>query len=136
MAALKLDDYGMLLLDKTHDAHDDLCAAKTAHDEVIGNILKAERFYYVGSSLRERDNVFIDLAIEFSGHVWMLEAYDTALHTHQLPHHVTLSENTMALFDQLRIYVYDTSPGSIALVYLKDTVIPAVFADARDIGRA
>ena len=131
MNELKLDDYGMLLLEKIQDAHSDLCAAETAHSEVIANILKADRFYYVGSSLRERDAAFFDLAIEFAGQVWMLEMYPVDLHTHQLSHHVTLTADTMRVFDQLREYVENDGPGSLAVAYLKDTVIPAVFEDAK-----
>lgn len=128
---LTLDDYGMLLLDKTRDAYDDLRTAEIAKSQVMMGELIADRFYYLSSSLRERDNAFFDLAIEFAGHVWMLEAYPPNLHIHRLPHHITLSENTITLFDQLRDYVQGDAPGSLATAYLKDTVIPAVFEEAK-----
>lgn len=133
MSELKLDDYGMLLLEKTRAAHEDLCVAETAKSQVMLGDLIADRFYWLSSSAREREGAFFDLAIEFAGQVWMLESYDDAYHTHQLSHHVTLTESTMALFDRLREYAEDTGPGSLAVAYLRDTVIPAVFEDSKTV---
>lgn len=131
MNELRLDDYGMLLLEKTREAHEDLCVAETARSDVAEGRLVADRFYWLSSSVRERDSIFLNLSIEFAGQVWMLEAYSVDLHTHQLSHHVTLTAGTMVLFDQLREYVENDGPGSLAVAYLKDTVIPAVFEDAK-----
>lgn len=129
-----LDDYGMLLLEKTQMARDDYLATSdersAEQDRVLKGGARAERSLYLSRSLREREDLFIDLAIDLVGYIWMLEAYPELARIRHMSHHITLTDETIALVDQLREHVEVGSAGSLAVLVLRDTVLPAMFTDA------